>query len=338
MKVLLTGATSGLGRNAAEWLLNAGYKVHATGRNSTVGNQLRNQGAEFTAIDLTQATAQECERLMLDCDVVWHCAAKSSPWGSKAEFDEANVTATEKLAEAAGRCGISRFVHISTPAIYFDFQNHECIDEQYRAQRFANHYASSKYLAEQSIQTLVKRYPQTTFIILRPRGLFGPHDRVILPRILGQIERDRGVLRLPGGGQAMLDLTFVLNVVHAMDLASHNSSLVSGAAYNVTNHQPMRLVDTLRLLLHDQLALRYHVQPMPYRLLHTLATALELLACVTRKEPMLTRYSVAAVNFDMTLSQTRAINELGYRPLYSMEEGIQLTGQFLRSEAAQTHG
>ncbi|EPN36583.1 NAD-dependent epimerase/dehydratase, partial [Pseudomonas syringae pv. actinidiae ICMP 18883] len=28
MKVLLTGATSGLGRNAAEWLLNASHKVH----------------------------------------------------------------------------------------------------------------------------------------------------------------------------------------------------------------------------------------------------------------------------------------------------------------------
>ncbi|MCI3947938.1 NAD-dependent epimerase/dehydratase [Pseudomonas syringae] len=338
MKVLLTGATSGLGRNAAEWLLNAGHKVHATGRDPTVGSLLREQGAEFTSLDLALATAQECERLILGCDVVWHCAAKSSPWGSKAEFYKANVVATEKLAEAAGRCGVSRFVHISTPAIYFDFQGHEHIEEQYRARQFANHYASSKYLAEQSIQTLVEHYPQTAFIILRPRGLFGPHDRVILPRILSQIKRDRGVLRLPGGGQALLDLTFVLNVVHSMDIATRNNALVSGAVYNITNHQPMRLVDMLRLLLHDQLALHYRVQPMPYRLLHTLAGALELLACVTRKEPMLTRYSVAAVNFDMTLSQTRAIDELGYRPLYSMEEGIQLTGQWLRSEVVNLHG
>lgn len=338
MKVLLTGATSGLGRNAAEWLLNAGHRVHATGRDSAVGNLLQEQGAAFTALDLTRATAQQCEQLMLGSDVVWHCAAKSSPWGSEAEFHEANVVVTEKLAEAAGRCGVSRFVHISTPAIYFDFQDHECIDEQYRARRFANHYASSKYQAEQSIQALVPLYPQTTFIILRPRGLFGPYDRVILPRILGQIERDRGLLRLPGGGEAVLDLTFVLNVVHAMDLASHNNSLSSGAAYNITNHQPMRLVDTLQLLLHEQLGIRYRVQRVPYRLLHSLATALELLACITRKEPVLTRYSVAAVNFDMTLSQTRSIEELGYRPRYSMEEGVQLTGEWLKSHAVKPHG
>ncbi|MFK3725610.1 NAD-dependent epimerase/dehydratase family protein [Pseudomonas monteilii] len=338
MKVLLTGATSGLGRNAAEWLLSAGHEVHAIGRDIGVGQGLQRQGATFTAMDLAQGTVQAYEPLMRDCDVVWHCAAKSSPWGSKTEFHATNVLATERLAEAAGRSGVPRFVHISTPAIYFDFQHHAQVDEQYRARRFANHYACSKYLAEQALQAAVTRHRQTTFVILRPRGLFGPHDRVILPRLLAQIERDRGVLRLPRGGQALLDLTFVLNVVHAMDLASRTPGLVSGATYNVTNHQPMRLVDMLHLLLHDQLALRYRVQPMPYRVLHTLAMALEGLACVTRKEPALTRYSVAAVHFDMTLSQTRALHELGYRPLYSLEAGIQLTGHWLRSQAVNIHG
>lgn len=65
----------------------------------------------------------------------------------------------------------------------------------------------------------------TTYVILRPRGLFGPHDRVIVPRLLQQLSRDRNVLRLPGGGQAQLDLTFVLNVVHAMMLATDNDGL-----------------------------------------------------------------------------------------------------------------
>ncbi|MEE4683173.1 NAD(P)-dependent oxidoreductase [Pseudomonas alliivorans] len=338
MKVLLTGATSGLGRNAAHWLLGAGHEVHATGRDQGVGDLLREQGAAFTALDLTQATDRQCEQLVSGCDVVWHCAAKSSPWGRKSQFHDANVVVTEKLAKAAGRYGVSRFVHISTPSIYFDFQHHKQVDEGYRARRFANHYASSKYLAEQSIQVLVPRYPKTTYVILRPRGLFGPHDRVILPRILGQIERDHGILRLPGGGEALLDLTFVLNVVHAMDLASRKAGLVSGSAYNITNHQPQRLADMLQLLLHDQLGLLYRVQSMPYPLLHSLAAVLEALACFTGKEPMLTRYSVGAVNYDMTLSQTRAIEELGYQPLYSMEEGIRMTGQWLNAERVNLNG
>jgi nucleoside-diphosphate-sugar epimerase len=338
MKVLVTGATSGLGRNAAQWLLEAGHQVRATGRDSRAGQELRELGAEFSPLDLTQATAEQCRQLMAGCDWVWHCAAKSSPWGSQTEFCQANEAATEKLAQAAGQYGIRRFVHISTPAIYFDFRPQQNIEEGYRARRFANHYAASKYASEQRLQVLVPRYPQTTYIILRPRGLFGPHDRVIVPRVLQQLERDRGVLRLPGGGKAILDLTFVLNVVHAMDLASRQHGLPSGAAYNITNHQPLRLADMLDSLLRQQLGLRYRLRAVPYSLLYALAGGLELLARFTGKEPQLTRYSVAAVHFDMTLSQTLAVEQLGYRPRYSMEEGIRITGDWLKRQGEQPHG
>ncbi|ROM92080.1 NAD(P)-dependent oxidoreductase [Pseudomonas brassicacearum] len=338
MNVLLTGATSGLGRNAAQWLLDAGHEVHATGRDTQVGNALRELGADFTALDLTHASLEQCQPLMSGCDAVWHCAAKSSPWGRREDFYQANVVATQKLAESAGRAGVRRFVHISTPSIYFDFQHHHEIVESYRAPRFANHYAASKYSAEQGIQALVPRYPNTTYVILRPRGLFGPHDRVILPRVLSRLEHDRGVLRLPGGGKALLDLTFVLNVVHAMDLASRSNPLPSGATYNITNHQPMRLADMLHLLLHGQLGLRYQLQAIPYPLLHALAGGLELLSCATGKEPQLTRYSVAALNFDMTLSQVRATEELGYSPRYTMEQGIEQTGAWFRQQGAAAHG
>jgi uncharacterized protein YbjT (DUF2867 family) len=42
MKVLVTGATSGLGRNAVEYLRNKGISVRATGRNEAMGKLLQN--------------------------------------------------------------------------------------------------------------------------------------------------------------------------------------------------------------------------------------------------------------------------------------------------------
>lgn len=51
MRVLVTGATSGLGRNAAEWLLEAGHQVRATGRDERAGEALRQLGAEFYSLD-----------------------------------------------------------------------------------------------------------------------------------------------------------------------------------------------------------------------------------------------------------------------------------------------
>ena len=47
MKVLVTGATSGLGRNAVEYLRNKGISVRATGRNEAMGKLLSKMGAEF---------------------------------------------------------------------------------------------------------------------------------------------------------------------------------------------------------------------------------------------------------------------------------------------------
>jgi nucleoside-diphosphate-sugar epimerase len=167
-------------------------------------------------------------------------------------------------------------------------------------------------------------------VILRPRALFGPHDRVILPRLLRQMQRDHGVLRLPGGGNARLDLTFVLNVVHAMHLASTHPHMTSGAIYNISNHEPGRLADILERLLKQEMGLEYRLQIVPYKLLYMLAGGLEMVAHLTTKEPMFTRYSVGAVNFDMTLSNVRAIAELGYTPHYSMDEGIRLTAAWFR--------
>ena len=75
----------------------------ATGRNREVGKSLTNAGAQFVALDLTEATEDDCARLIEGCDAVWHCAAKSSPWGDKTAFWLANVKATHTLAQAAGR-------------------------------------------------------------------------------------------------------------------------------------------------------------------------------------------------------------------------------------------
>ncbi len=86
------------------------------------------------------------------------------------------------------------------------------------------------------------------FLDILPRDLFfaspwfvWPHDQVIVPRLMQQLQQGGGCLRLPRGGDALLDLTFVQNVVYAMRLATNVEGLRSGSIYNISNHQPQQL-------------------------------------------------------------------------------------------------
>ena len=330
--ILVTGATSGLGRNAVHALAQAGQAVRATGRDIVQGAALAQAGIDFVRADLARATDLEIGGLLEGVDAVWHCAALSAPWGRATDFKAANVDATQRLALAAARRGVPRFVHVSTPSIYFDYRHHREVPETYRARQLVNHYAASKAQAEKVILDVSAKHAATTFVMLRPRGLYGPHDRVVLPRILQVIRERDGRLPLPRGGSARIDLTYVENVVHAMQCATV-AKVASGSAFNITNHEPTSLAQVLERLLRDELGLRYSVQPMPYALLDAVARTQEAWGRWRDREPMLTRYGVGALNFDMTLCRRRAVAELGYTPIHGMAEGIRRTAAWLR-----THG
>lgn len=329
-RVLVTGATSGLGRNAVEYLLKTGIPVRATGRNAAVGAELAAAGAQFVALDLATAGAPELLELVSGCDTVWHCAALSSPWGSLADFEAANVTATIELAKAALVARATRFVHVSTPALYFDFKHRLGIREDFVPKRYVNHYAATKARAEAELRELTNRHGTLHTTILRPRAIFGPHDRVLLPRLLRLVAEREGSLVLPRAGKTVLDLTYVDNVVRAMHFASVSHRHESGEAFNVTNGEPVEIGATLRELFHH-LKRPLTLRGAPAPLLALAGQGAELLGHLTGKEPAVTRYSLGALTYDMTLDIRKAGQQLCYAPVVPMETALQRTAAWLKS-------
>ncbi len=101
MKVLVTGATSGLGRNAVEYLRNKGISVRATGRNEAMGKLLSKMGAEFIPADLTELVSSQAKVMLAGIDTLWHCSSFTSPWGTQQAFDLAK--SAPPVASANGR-------------------------------------------------------------------------------------------------------------------------------------------------------------------------------------------------------------------------------------------
>lgn len=313
-RALVTGATGGLGRELTRQLLAAGYRVRATGRNAAIGAEL---GTEFVPADLTR---DPLEPLVADVDSVFHLAALSSPWGSRAAFQAINVTATERLLDAARRAGCSGLVYASTPSIYAEPRDRIGLTEDSPAgPRFANAYATTKYAAERLV--LAADAPGFRTVAIRPRAIVGPHDEVLLPRILRAARRGR--FPLPGGGGALIEPTDVRDAAAAFVAADRHLDAAGGQAINISGGDPR----PVRALL-DQLFARIGHAPrlttVPTPLAMTVAGAMERVAALLpgRPEPPVTRYSVMTFGFSQTMRLDRARDLLGWTPRYHVEEMI----------------
>jgi len=330
MKILITGATSGLGRNAIDFALKNELSPTGTGRNARVLADLSGLGVKTFQADLTTLPTAQLHAMVAGQDAIWHCAALSSPWGRYEDFYTANVTASERLFQMAAECAIPIFVHISTPALYFDFSHQYHVHEGKLASVFVNNYALTKAMAESSLSALARENPQTRLIILRPRAIFGPHDRVLFPRLLRILSDRNGTIPLPRGGRTILDLSYVENVVHAMWLATL-TSVPSGSVFNITNDAPLSAREALIRLFQEELGRPLRIRDVPYPILAGTAIAMEQISRVTGKEPPFTRYSIGALAFDMTLDISAAKRSLGYSPIVGLPEAFSRTAKWLKT-------
>lgn len=318
MNVLVTGGTGFLGKRLAFRLKALGNSVTILGRNRQIGTGLEAERLRFLPIDLTDFPAMN--EAFRGQDFVFHCAALSSPWGKYQDFYQANVSGTRNVIEACKNQGVKRLIHVSTPAVYFNFSHRLNLSENAPlATPSTIPYIQTKLLAETEVNQAFQDGLPT--IIIRPRGIFGPGDTAILPRLIRASQRTG--IPLIDGGKAMVDVTYVDNVVDALLGCQNADAACLGQTYNITNDQPIKVVDLLELLF-KKLKYPLKVKPFSYHTADWLARVMELAAntIFLGKEPILTRYTVGLLAFSQTLNITAAKDRLGYQPHVTLEEGL----------------
>lgn len=310
MKAIITGATGGLGRNLLEFLVLQNWQVVAFGRDEKIGKSL---DVEFYAFDLSDF--EQTKKYFQKADIVFHCAALSSPWGKYEEFYKANVIATKNVLKAMELFNIKKIVHVSTPSIYFDFQDRFEIKEEFIPTKFVNDYAKTKYKAEQLVLN-----SSVFSVIIRPRAIFGEYDNVLVPRL--EKVALKGFLPIIKNKKTIVDVTYVGNVVNALYLASIKN-IPSKSIFNITNDEPMNIQEVFSLLM-ETIKIKTKFKYISYFVLFYLATILEIISKLGFiKEPFLTKYGVGVISKSQTLDISKAKNILGYKPIYTIKEGLQ---------------
>lgn len=331
-RVLVTGATGFLGAAVVRRLraLRPRVAVTATGRDEAKGAALAALGARFVAADLSAAGGRRTADLCAGHDAVIHCAALCTPWPSLWGPAEAHraaiVDATRHLVAACKEAGVRRFVHVSTPSLYFApgddsifaAAGAEGVPEWAApAARQPTQYAAAKLEAEALVRAAGLDAADLCVTILRPRAIIGPGDPTILPRILAALGRRR--LPVVGDGHALADFASVENVAHACLLAVDAPiARVAGRTFNITNDEPVLLWAVLRSLC-DRLHLPSPRLALPARLVDAAASVVEPLVALAQRagvvsaaaEPKLTRYACTV------LSRSCVLNVDAARSMYA---------------------
>ncbi len=328
--VLVTGATGFVGRRLVGALLARGTSVRAMGRNPDALALLQKLGAEPYPADLggdPETIAEACR----GANMVYHLGALSSAWGARREFEAVNVGGTRAIVDGCAKFGAGRLVHVSSPSVLFNGQDQENLrdDAPYPA-HFVSVYSETKKRAEDVVNAA--RHT-VSFVILRPKAIFGPGDTTLLPRLIRAAERNR--LPRIGDGENRVDLTYVDNVVHALLLAADAPDAALGKTYTITNGETVPpLWDVIDLLLCG-LNLPTPKRRIPASMAYAAASLSEAFGSLTGREPILTRYGVLILARTQTYDISPARRDLAYAPIVSLDEGIARTIAAFSTDAAK---
>ncbi|XXF76691.1 NAD-dependent epimerase/dehydratase family protein [Myxococcaceae bacterium GXIMD 01537] len=316
MRAFVTGGSGFVGKRLIAALKRQGHEVRALARSEAAREAVRAAGAEPVDGDLSDVGP--LQQGMAGCDVVFHSAALVSMWGTRADFVEANVRGTERVIEAARAAGVKRFVHVSSEAVLVDGTPLSNADEtRPLPERAIGLYPSTKNEAERLVRSV--NSPEMATVIVRPRLIWGPGDTTVLPQLVEMVKAGR--FSWMSGGHYKTSTCHVDNCVEGLLLAAEKGR--GGEAYFLTDGEPVEFREFITALLRTR-GVEAGRKSVPFGLAYSLAWGLEHLWTafgITRKPP-LTRAEVLLVGQEMTVSDAKAREELGYQGQVSRAQGL----------------
>jgi nucleoside-diphosphate-sugar epimerase len=306
MKVLVTGATSLLGRSVALDLAARGDSVTCFQRSPSRTGLREVRGDVRDVATLVQAAEGH--------DALIHIAALVAPRAGWSEAYGVNVTGTVNARRAARECG--RFVHISTPSVAFDDGPAVGIGAKAASYAGRDVYARTKAIAER----LVLENDEVTTVVVRPHLVWGPGDTQLVGRIVSRARQHR--LAVPDHGNALVDTTYIsdasLAVVAALDHARDGDAACS-KAWVVTGGDPRPVAELMRgILLAAGLSPTFRSIPAPVASL-----AGRLVDRLWRgDEPPLTHFAARQLSVAHWFDQRETQRVLGWQPRVSVDEGL----------------
>lgn len=303
MHIVLTGASGFVGSHILRHFA-AQHKVIAIGRQAEPVPAMRPYLHRYVAADLSKKIPS------LEADVCIHVAGLATDKAGYADLLEANTTATANVFQAV-QC--RQFIYISSASVYPDDRPVHTESEDININSLSD-YGKTKRRAELFLLDCANTCNGIT--ILRPRAVYGPGDRVILPRMLKF--GNRGRIIAPGDLRIQLSMTHVQNLIHAIECSLALSATGGVQIFNVSDPHPYQLREVMIQLLEAVYERPFTAYALPASPMYRIAGILEGIGLHTR----LTQQAIRYITRDTVLDISNIQVVLGYAPPYSFFQSI----------------
>jgi nucleoside-diphosphate-sugar epimerase len=309
-RVLVTGASGFVGLPLCGLLASSGLEVVAA---------VRRESAALAALGaperLTQkvvgdlAGAPDWSDALIGVNAVVHLAARVHVPGTAtaadaAPFHRINVGGTTRLAEAAARAGVNRFVFVSSVKAGGDR---------------SDPYSDSKAEAELRLLETSEQIGLEC-VIVRPPLVYGPRVRANFLRLLRLV--DSGIPLPLGSVSNRRSLIYVGNLAAALQRCIVHAD-APGQIFPVSDGDDISTAELIRRIA--------RAMARPARLFSFPVSLLRLAGIVTRQSQAIDR-----LTGDLTVDAAAIRARLGWRPPYTMQEGLTETAQWYRAHRAST--
>ena len=321
-RVLITGGTGFVGSHLVETLASQPFSLRALVRKQSDAERLSAMGVECIRGDLNDPLA--LARAVEGVEVVFHVAAVTKA-RTQTIYDKINAEGTRALVTAiqAATTRPRRLVYLSSLAAVGPARNGRPVGLDDVPQPLTA-YGRSKLAGEDACLAVAD---QMDVVTLRPPAVYGPRDRDFF---LFFVWAMRGVLAIPTGGDRLLQLIHVHDLVDALIRAA---TLARAAGiYHIAEARSYAWRDVVNWIA-KAVGKRVRTVRVPHWLVQAAASVSEFGAATLGKETIFNRDKARELLAPGWLCETAAAQQgLCFEARIALPEGLSSTAAWYRQQ------
>jgi len=321
MDILVTGGTGFTGYNLAKKLKDSGNNVKVLARKTSDTVKLKDLGIDIITGDISDPGS--VEKAVKGSEIVYNIAAAYREANlPDNRYWEVNLNGTKNILESSVRNNVKRLIHCSTIGLVSSVK----VPPEDESCPYSpdDVYQRSKCEAEKTVLNAVKE-GRIKASVIRPCAIYGPGDMRLL-KIFKMVAEKKFIFL--GNGKALFHMVYIDDLVQGLMLAAKKDEAVGGVF--IVGHKRYTTLEELTRIIAKEFGVKPPRIHVPYWPVEKLSVIVEKLYRILdlKKDPPIYKRRVAFYKKNRAFSIQKAEKILGYKPGFSLEEGIHITAQW----------